>query len=178
MRALDPPPDAVLLGIAPPEGLLAVQAIASALPSTKIIVLAVPEDQDEAVIRWAEAGVAGMLPAAASVDDVAEALAVAGDGGGASVCSPRVSGALLRGMARPRATYRLRATLTSREREIGELLEEGLSNKEIARRLRIELPTVKNHVHQILAKLDARRRGEAAAILRRASEQVPSDHRT
>ena len=43
--------------------------------------------------------------------------------------------------------------LTTREREILELIDEGLSNKQIAQRLRIELPTVKNHVHNILAKL-------------------------
>ena len=46
------------------------------------------------------------------------------------------------------------------------LLEQGMSNKEIAARLQIELPTVKNHVHSILTKLKASRRGQAAAMLR------------
>jgi DNA-binding NarL/FixJ family response regulator len=56
--------------------------------------------------------------------------------------------------------------LTAREREIIELIDEGLSNKEIARALSIEVPTVKNHVHHVLEKLGASRRGQAAARLR------------
>jgi len=58
------------------------------------------------------------------------------------------------------------ASLTAREREILELVDEGLSNKQIAKRLSIEMPTVKNHVHNILEKLDVRSRHEAAALLR------------
>jgi DNA-binding NarL/FixJ family response regulator len=59
------------------------------------------------------------------------------------------------------------AALTPRELEIVALIEQGLSNKQIAQRLSIELATVKNHVHRILAKLELSRRGEAAALLRR-----------
>ena len=55
------------------------------------------------------------------------------------------------------------ASLTRREAEVLGLIDAGLSNKEIAHRLHIELPTVKNHVHHILEKLHVRRRGEAAA---------------
>lgn len=58
--------------------------------------------------------------------------------------------------------------LTARELEIVELIDEGLSNKEIARELSIELPTVKNHVHHVLEKLAVSRRGQAAARLRHA----------
>jgi DNA-binding NarL/FixJ family response regulator len=47
-----------------------------------------------------------------------------------------------------------------------ELVDQGLSNKEIARTLRIGAATVKNHVHNILEKLQVRRRGEAAARFR------------
>jgi DNA-binding NarL/FixJ family response regulator len=56
--------------------------------------------------------------------------------------------------------------LTPRELEIARLLERGLSNKQIAARLRIQLATVKHHVHHILEKLDVARRGEAVARLR------------
>ncbi|WP_115050891.1 response regulator transcription factor [Xanthomonas arboricola] len=51
--------------------------------------------------------------------------------------------------------------LTPREREVADLLSRGLSNKEIARNLRIELATVKNHVHSVLRKTDARTRLQA-----------------
>ena len=57
--------------------------------------------------------------------------------------------------------------LTSRQIGIINLLESGFSNKEIARRLGIEISTVKNHVHQILQRLNAKSRCEAVAMYRR-----------
>ena len=57
--------------------------------------------------------------------------------------------------------------LTKRELEILALIDQGLSNKEIARRLCIELPTVKNHVHNVLEKLQVSRRADAAALVKR-----------
>jgi two-component system, NarL family, nitrate/nitrite response regulator NarL len=56
--------------------------------------------------------------------------------------------------------------LTSRETELASLLDEGLSNKEIAQRLQISVATVKNHVHRILEKLHVERRGQAVSRLR------------
>jgi DNA-binding NarL/FixJ family response regulator len=58
-----------------------------------------------------------------------------------------------------------RAPLTEREREILDMVGEGLANKEIARRLQIELPTVKSHMHNILRKLGVNSRTEAAALV-------------
>ncbi len=55
--------------------------------------------------------------------------------------------------------------LTRREREILQLIGEGFSNKDIARALYIEIATVKNHVHNILEKLEVDCRGQAAAWL-------------
>jgi DNA-binding CsgD family transcriptional regulator len=55
--------------------------------------------------------------------------------------------------------------LTRREEEVASLIRENLSNKEISARLAISLPTVKNHVHNILEKLHVKRRSEAAARL-------------
>ena len=57
--------------------------------------------------------------------------------------------------------------LTAREHQLASLLDEGLSNKEIAQRLSISVATVKNHVHRILEKLHVERRGQAASRLRR-----------
>jgi DNA-binding NarL/FixJ family response regulator len=56
--------------------------------------------------------------------------------------------------------------LTSRELQVIRLIDQGLSNKEIASRLSIEVTTVKHHVHNILEKLSVHRRGEAAARVR------------
>ena len=82
--------------------------------------------------------------------------------GGGTVCSPKLAAVLLRRAG----GHRPAGTLTAREREIAALIEQGCSNKEIAERLEIGLPTVKNHVHNILTKLHATRRGQAAAMLR------------
>ena len=59
--------------------------------------------------------------------------------------------------------------LSSREGEILALVEQGRSNKEIARQLAISAATVKNHMHNILQKLQVSRRGQAAARLRERS---------
>jgi DNA-binding NarL/FixJ family response regulator len=56
--------------------------------------------------------------------------------------------------------------LTRREHETLTLIGDGLTNKQIAQQLSIELATVKNHVHHVLEKLDARSRAEAVAMTR------------
>ena len=58
------------------------------------------------------------------------------------------------------------ALLTCRQQQIAQLIDEGLSNKEIARRLSLGVSTVKNHVHNILDRLEVTRRAEAVARLR------------
>ena len=63
------------------------------------------------------------------------------------------------------------AGLTAREREVLELLDRGLSNKEIARELCIQVSTVKNHVHHILEKLGVGRRSAAVARARRPRQR-------
>ena len=57
------------------------------------------------------------------------------------------------------------AGLTARELEVLELIGEGLTNQQISEQLVIEVGTVKNHVHNILDKLNVSSRGEAAAFL-------------
>jgi DNA-binding NarL/FixJ family response regulator len=69
-------------------------------------------------------------------------------------------------LARQRSHGWYDSGLTAREFQIVELINEGLSNKQIARRLCIQLSTVKNHVHHVLEKLKVTRRGEAVALLR------------
>jgi len=85
-------------------------------------------------------------------------------------CTPRLAAMLLGRVATLAQERRVPSALdelTAREREVVELLGEGLSNKEIASGLQIEVATVKNHVHNILDKLHVTRRAEAAALARR-----------
>lgn len=83
-------------------------------------------------------------------------------------CDPTLAAALARRLASMRSERLDRVSaLSHRERDIVRLVDDGMSNKEIAHRLHIELATVKNHMHHILHKLGVQRRGEAAAALRR-----------
>jgi len=68
--------------------------------------------------------------------------------------------------------------LSKRETEILELLCEGLANKEIADRLCVEVHTVKNHMHNVLAKCGVRRRADAAAILHRRDGSLITGERS
>ena len=79
-------------------------------------------------------------------------------------CSPRVAGTLVRRLAALAAEQapELETVLTGRDCQIGGLLEQRHSNKEIAGRLGIEVATVKNHVHNLLEKLNVHRRAAAA----------------
>lgn len=170
-------PDAVLLDICLPGALEISARIRRALPEAKLVALCMAEDEP-LVTACARAGVAGFVYPEGSAHEIVMAVhsAVRGE----LVCSPRTAGILLNqvGAAAPApAAGCAEEALTPREGEILDLLSEGLSNKEIARRLCIGNATVKNHVHSILGKLGVQRRGEAAAQQRRLSvAATPARH--
>lgn len=144
--------------------------------AARVIAINVPASEPD-VIACAEAGLACCLTPEASLDDLVGAIASVDRG--EAPCSPWTVAVLLRRMAtlasegRAPVVVAAASRLTSRELEIVELVEQGLSNKEIARELCIELPTVKNHVHRILEKLRVTHRGEAAALLRSGAVARP-----
>jgi DNA-binding NarL/FixJ family response regulator len=121
-------------------------------------------DVEHEVFACAEARVSGFVSRNGSIQDLVAAVhcAVRNE----LVCSPRVAALLFGRVASIRSERvgeRPNGGLTRREHEIVSLITQGLSNKEIARQLRIQNPTVKNHIHSILGKLQVRRRGEVAA---------------
>ena len=130
-----------------------------------VVALGVPEAEED-VVALAEAGVFGFVERDATLDEVVADVESAARGDPS--CPPRVAAALLNRLTllAQRATEPTDSTLTARERQVVELIDDGLSNKEIAQRLHIEVATVKNHVHNILEKLQVSRRGEAGARLR------------
>jgi DNA-binding NarL/FixJ family response regulator len=140
--------------------------LALVCPVAPLVALAAPED-DEGIVACAAAGAAGFVAREAALEDVVTTIRAVARGDVA--CPPRVTAALLRRIGaageQPR-TGAARTGLTSRERQILGLIDDGLSNKEISRRLYIEVSTVKNHVHNILTKLGAQRRSQAAARAR------------
>jgi DNA-binding NarL/FixJ family response regulator len=161
--------DVVLLGLAASDALAAARLITGAHAGVRIVALAV-DDRPEDVVPLAEAGACGYVARDASLSDLVTTLrsVVRGE----SPCSPGVAAGLLRRLAvltNGPAAATTPGRLTAREQQVLSLLGEGLSNKEIAHRLCIELPTVKNHVHHVLEKLQVRRRTEAVALIRRGS---------
>jgi two-component system, NarL family, nitrate/nitrite response regulator NarL len=162
-------PNVLLLDLPAPEGIPFVRRVARSRIDVRVVVLGVSETDAE-VVAWAEAGVAGYVHSDGSAEHLAAAILAAARG--ETLCSPRMTAALVRRLAARAAMPSVEAgqafdLLTSRELQIVELIDRGLSNKEIAAQLCIELPTVKNHVHNILEKLHVERRGQAAALIRR-----------
>jgi two-component system nitrate/nitrite response regulator NarL len=170
-RAVELRPDIVLLDTAMPEGVELVRELASRVPGVKVLAIALDETE-HAVLEWAESGVAGYVPRDASLTELIAAIERTARG--EQQCSMQVAGGLLRRLAAlaraagDRQSASPSAHLTPREREIMRLLERGMSNKDIARQLGIEVATAKSHVHHILEKLQVRGRSQAAARMRLA----------
>ena len=171
VRALQP--DILLLDpAADPELSLAAQ-MGELSPRTRIVALGVQEVEDD-VLRCAEAGMAAYVPRDASITELVAVIETAARG--ELRCSPRIAASLFRRIAAIAEGGPAGLNLTRREGEIVRLIDDGLSNKQIARRLRIEVSTVKNHVHNLLRKMNAPRRGVAAArarSLRGAPREAP-----
>lgn len=176
-RATASSADVVLLDTAAAPRPQALRHAVDALPRARLVAFGIAESE-EVVIRCAEAGVSGYVPHDATVEELV--MVLEGAIRDELICSPRLAATLLRRvgvLARERSQIEVDepVRLTSRETQIVALIDEGLSNKQIASRLQIELPTVKNHVHRILEKVGVSRRGEAAARIRslRRSFAVP-----
>lgn len=130
----------------------------------KTIVIGVPDKEEDILACIEQEGAAGYLLMNASLDDLLMSINAVMKG--ETLCSPRIAGlAFDRVSALARRVDRVHTVsdskLTRREGEIVRLIDDGLSNKEIAARLHIEVSTVKNHVHNILDKLHLRSRYSA-----------------
>lgn len=140
-------------------GIEAIRALRSSDESLGIVALSSFSDSDR--IREAiEAGANGYLIKSVDADSLARAVRSAA--AGQSAFSPEVTSALA---AKPAASSRALASLTSRESQISELVAEGRTNAEIAHELNLSIFTVKNHVSNILMKLSVQSRTEAAAFI-------------
>jgi two-component system, NarL family, nitrate/nitrite response regulator NarL len=159
------PADVILLDMRVDDGVEAIRTLLASIPHVRVVAFGVMESEQD-VVALAEAGVSGYVPHDASLTYLKEEIKSVADG--RLLASPAVAAILLR-RVRALANESRAGTpqLTAREREILALVEEGLSNKQIARRLSIEVQTVKNHVHNLLEELGLHTRAEAAAWARR-----------
>jgi DNA-binding NarL/FixJ family response regulator len=155
-------PDAVLLDIRSAEMLALAARVVRARPSTRILGFGV-DDVPPTVIACAEAGLWGYVPSNASMPDLVGAVRRVALG--EMVCSVGMGDKLfhhLRSVALRNSGCAIDAVLTTRQRQILQLISEGLSNKQIAQRLSLGTSTVKNHVHNLLGRLQVGRRSDAA----------------
>lgn len=159
-------PELLLVDVAMKGALELVSLARKRSSMTKVIALALRAGDDDELLKWAEAGAHGFVTCSNSVDELVTCINAALNG--ELACSPRTSAILLQRVAHC-ATERVSAKdalhLTPRQTRILQFLGSGLSNKQIARELGIELATVKNHVHHLLRRLGVQRRYEAAACV-------------
>jgi DNA-binding NarL/FixJ family response regulator len=165
-------PDVLLLDVTRQESLDRVRELVAAAPACKVVAFGVRETGEE-ILAIAAAGTAGYISASADACDVARVLErVLCD---ELPCSPRTAASLFRGIAAlcrpgeesaPSIAESRAGSLSARELQVAYLIDRGLTNKQIARRLRIEAATVKNHVHNMCRKLQVHHRGQAVARLR------------
>ncbi len=158
-------PHVVLMDIRMPvmDGVEAIRQLHSRWPDAKVIILTTFDD-DEYVFEGLRAGALGYLLKDVSGEELAEAIRTVAAGG--ALIDPSVTRKVVAEFARmtaPRAASpSLAEPLSQREREILQLLAQGLTNREIAQRLYLAEGTVKNYVSNILGKVGARDRTQAA----------------
>jgi two-component system, NarL family, nitrate/nitrite response regulator NarL len=155
--------DVVVIDALMPTSLATIRALRKNPKPYRIVAVGVADTESD-VLAYAEAGVTGYVMRDDSAEDLVLSIQRAAQG--ETHCSPRGVAVLLNRVAALGSERRARGAslLTSRELEVLGLVHQGLANKEIAQQLRIEVATVKNHMHNILEKLQVRRRAQAAAL--------------
>jgi len=171
------PPDVVLLDLAleKENSLKLMTILRERFPVSRVIAMDILPDQHD-IVEFVKAGGAGFILKNASVEDYLKTIqAVAG---GATILPAVLTKSLftqiVESVLKSGNGIPSHATqLTKREREIVDLISDGMSNKEIAQQLHIATFTVKSHVHNVLEKLELNTRLQIAAFVR--NEPGPKD---
>jgi DNA-binding NarL/FixJ family response regulator len=169
-KAAESLPDVVLMDIRMPRssGIEACRAMKEAAPSAKIVILTI-SDEEEDLFEAIRAGASGYLLKDIPLDEVAGAVRAVY--GGQSLINPSMAGKLLTEFAtlakrddEERAQELPAPRLTEREMQVLKLVARGMNNRDIAKELFISENTVKNHVRNILEKLQIHSRMEAVMV--------------
>jgi two-component system, NarL family, nitrate/nitrite response regulator NarL len=155
------PTDVAVIDAVSPSDSELVAALRKICATVRILAVGIRETASE-VLACAAAGIDGYVPMDAALGDMVTAIenVVRGE----LVCSPRVAASLYQCIGFSRAA--IATPLTTRELQVADLMNRGLPTKEIAWRLGVQPCTAKNHIRNILNKLQVHRRGQAVAKLR------------
>ncbi|MEU0133026.1 response regulator transcription factor [Streptomyces sp. NPDC006296] len=171
-------PDVAVLDVRLPDGngITVCRELRSRLPGLACLMLTSFDDED-ALLDSIMAGAAGyVLKEVKGTDLVAAVRTVAT---GQSMLDPATTTRLMRSLRVPEPPHtegdeRLSA-LSDREKAVLELIGEGLTNRQISKRLYLSEKTVKNHISRLLSKLGVERRVQAAVIATKAHDQQQKD---
>jgi DNA-binding NarL/FixJ family response regulator len=158
-------PDVIVLDVALEDVRMLMSALRAESSRSHILAFAVRDDINS-ILDYAEAGAEGFFTVNGSVAELVEA--IERTAAGELMCSPRLAAQLLRRAAHhqetPTADDTASPLLSGRQLQVLSLLQEGRTNKEIATALHIAEATAKNHVHQVLQKLQVTSRTMAVAV--------------
>lgn len=160
-------PDVFLLNIATPDSATLLHVGLDIGAEMRVIVTGLSEDRESDIVACAEAGVAGLHLRTESLEELLAM--IRNPAQDEALCSQAVSAILLRrvySLLRQQNPDSKDPVLTDRENQILRLMEEGLSNQQIASRLNVSIHTVKNHAHSMFGKLGVNSRAEAIAAFR------------
>jgi DNA-binding NarL/FixJ family response regulator len=165
-------PDVVLMDLEMPrlDGIEATRRLAATRPNTRVVVLTSFSDR-ERILDALDAGAVGYLLKDAEPEELVRGIHAAARG--ESPLAPRAASAVLRARAEQRPAM---PTLTAREREVLELLGQGLPNRDIGERLGISEKTVKAHVTRVFQAIGVTDRTQAALWVQRRRRALDLGH--
>jgi NarL family two-component system response regulator LiaR len=147
------------IGLPGRDGVALTRAIKSELPRTHVVILTMHELDDE-VLAALSAGADAYCVKSSDTSTVIDAVRIVAGGG--AYFDPRIAHVVLRRLGAPAPQVSADSPLTPRELDVLRLIADGIGNVEIGERLHIGLGTVKGHIRDILEKLSAADRTQAA----------------
>jgi two-component system, NarL family, response regulator LiaR len=156
-------PDVAVVDIGIPalDGVALTKRVRAELPSTRVVIVTMVDLEDEVLAALA-AGADAYCLKSSELERIAEAVRIASEGG--AYFDPRIAHVVLARFSASKPSDARFSPLTERETEILRLISEGRANSEIAGSLHIGLGTVKGHIRDILEKLSAADRTQAAVV--------------